>query len=1023
MKNILFIRRRIQRSFSIVGRFNIAGLTCLTSYVLGLLSFPAYSQQGEWAWMKGFNGNNGAEVYGTLGVPDTSNTPPAVYEPAEWKDSQERFWFFGGRSANGENNALWMYDKQINSWTWEGGSIVIDQPGTYGTQGIPSISNCPGARAWGAPTWVDHDGNLWLFGGLGYDSNGNYGELNDLWRYNISTQEWTWISGSNLHGQSGIYGTQGVPDINNRPGSRHECNASWVDDSNALWFLGGYNGSCWNDLWRFNISTNEWTWMKGANYSGQTGVYGTLGVPSSSNIPGARAVYCKWRDTQNNFWMFGGYNFSTTLFNDLWKYDPSTNEWTWMSGTNLPNNQGTYSSICDSTSANCPKSRLENRACGTDLEGKFWLFGGTSDGSAANILDDLWYYKPSTNEWTWASGSSGQNGSGAYGTKGIASTNNSPPAYMGSIAWIDDSCNLWLFGGVHIWYAYKSNTLWKYIPGCGACKLLSIINLSASDTFLCENYCINFTDQSSNNPSSWQWIFNGGSPDTSSIQNPTNICYSVPGTYDVVLITTNANGVDTLILPAYITVNALPSPPVISQSNDTLMSSVASGYQWFMNGSIIPGATNQQLIITQSGDYSVTISDSVGCPASDSIAAVLFLPQGDFTSNEVSGCPNSCFDFINASLNAITYQWFFIGGNPSTSTQQDPSNICYANPGVFDVMLIASSNFASDTLLQSGYITIFTPIVVSISQNGNSLTCNPAASSYQWWLNGNQVPGATSQTLIVTQPGTYTVEVIDSNGCSSSAIINVTNLPSSNFSVSDTTLCEKFCINFNDESTNNPTSWQWIFPGGDPANSTLQNPSNVCYQNPGIFDVTLITTDSNGISDTLTLTNYITVYTNPFAPVITQNGNTLTSSSASSYQWQLNSVDIPGATNQSYTITQSGLYTVVIGDENSCKAQSSVDASFVGIESVGENFSVNIYPNPSDGSFMVELVSAFMADEISISVVNMVGQKIFSSIESRSIGTSAAWRQEINLYATSGVYFFEIKSQNIFLKKKIIITN
>jgi PKD repeat protein len=81
--------------------------------------------------------------------------------------------------------------------------------------------------------------------------------------------------------------------------------------------------------------------------------------------------------------------------------------------------------------------------------------------------------------------------------------------------------------------------------------------------------------------------------------------------------------------------------------------------------------------------------------------------------------------------------------------------------------------------------------------------------------------------------------------------------------------------------------------GGNPGSSTLQNPSNICYQNPGVFDVTLITTDANGISDTLTLANYITVYTNPFAPVITQNGNVLTSSSATSYQWQLNSVDIP----------------------------------------------------------------------------------------------------------------------------------
>src|SRR6185295_11760888 len=102
-------------------------------------------------------------------------------------------------------------------------------------------------------------------------------------------------------------------------------------------------------------------------------------------------------------------------------------------------------------------------------------------------------------------------------------------------------------------------------------------------------------------------------------------------------------------------------------------------------------------------------------------------------------------------------------------------------------------------------------------------------------------------------------------------------------------------------SLNNPTSWLWEFPGGNPSTSTDQNPMNICYNTPGTYDVTLITTNAGG-SDTLTLSNYITVYTNPFAPLISQTGNTLTSTPATTYQWQLNSVDIPGATNQSYTI-------------------------------------------------------------------------------------------------------------------------
>src|SRR5262249_55481423 len=154
----------------------------------------------------------------------------------------------------------------------------------------------------------------------------------------------------------------------------------------------------------------------------------------------------------------------------------------------------------------------------------------------------------------------------------------------------------------------------------------------------------------------------------------------------------------------------------------------------------------------------------------------------------------------------------------------------------------------------------------------------------------------------------------------------------------------KFCTNFFDQSTNNPTSWQWSFPGGTPSSSTEQNPTNICYNLPGTYDVTLITTNAYG-SDTLTLNNYITVYATPPFPTITQNGNTLTCTPAyTAYQWQLNAVDIPGATQQSYTYTQNGLYTVLAYDSNGCSNYANIEIT--GVENVVSDFSVSISPNP-----------------------------------------------------------------------------
>src|ERR1700682_6448033 len=77
---------------------------------------------------------------------------------------------------------------QVSGWNWMGGANVANQSGVYGTHGTPSSSNIAGARQ-GAVSWTDSSGNLWLFGGGGYDSAGTFGFLNDLWRFDGSN--WT----------------------------------------------------------------------------------------------------------------------------------------------------------------------------------------------------------------------------------------------------------------------------------------------------------------------------------------------------------------------------------------------------------------------------------------------------------------------------------------------------------------------------------------------------------------------------------------------------------------------------------------------------------------------------------------------------------------------------------------------------------------------------------------------------------------------------------------------------------------
>jgi uncharacterized repeat protein (TIGR02543 family) len=85
-----------------------------------------------------------------------------------------------------------------------------------------------------------------------------------------------------------------------------------------------------------------------------------------------------------------------------------------------------------------------------------------------------------------------------------------------------------------------------------------VADFTASSTSISAGDSISFTDQSTNNPTSWSWTFEGGSPGSSTAQNPSSITYNTVGTFNVTLIATNAQGSDTETKVDYITVAEKP---------------------------------------------------------------------------------------------------------------------------------------------------------------------------------------------------------------------------------------------------------------------------------------------------------------------------------------------------------------------------------------------------------------------------------------------------------------------------------
>ena len=351
----------------------------------------------------------------------------------------------GSKSSANESSS--RDSKLITPWINVGGTSMINNHGNYTVH--PYL---PGGREQ-PNTWVDHSGNLWMFGGRGYDSDNSFGAMNDLWQYNTSDSQWLWKSGRSTNSALAFFGDKSVATSRNVPGSR-SGSVSWVDSTGSLWLFGGYGSTTTeipgllNDLWQYNPTTSLWTWMGGSNTNNAVGIYGTKGQAdaTATNIPGARFGASSWVASNGNFFLFGGKGNSATasasMLNDLWIYDfnSSPNSWVWISGTNSDNQIGTYPTSTSSISSSdyTPSSRM-NQSNWMDSSGNLWIFGGYGYDSNGHVgyLNDLWMFNPNTSEWTWVGGSNIVN---SYDITIIG-------ARVFSGTWFDQSGDLWIFGG------------------------------------------------------------------------------------------------------------------------------------------------------------------------------------------------------------------------------------------------------------------------------------------------------------------------------------------------------------------------------------------------------------------------------------------------------------------------------------------------------------------------------------------------------------------------------------------------
>jgi PKD repeat protein len=208
-----------------------------------------------------------------------------------------------------------------------------------------------------------------------------------------------------------------------------------------------------------------------------------------------------------------------------------------------------------------------------------------------------------------------------------------------------------------------------------------------------------------------------------------------------------------------------------------------------------------------SADLAVITSDGDTIFATPGGACGSMAPIADFEADTTTIYQGEGVNFTDLSANNPTYWlWYFPGGNPDISTDQNPGPIVYETPGLYDVKLIAYNVNGTDTLTREEYIEV----------------------------------------------------------------LFIDNTPHADFSASDTMIYVGTSIDFTDLSANEPAAWEWQFPGGTPSFSNLQNPENILYSAPGLYDVQLHVTNEFG-EDMIVRNDYIAVFdTVPGKLVITE---------------------------------------------------------------------------------------------------------------------------------------------------------
>ncbi|MDZ4824348.1 MAG: M43 family zinc metalloprotease [Flavobacteriales bacterium] len=301
-------------------------------------------------------------------------------------------------------------------------------------------------------------------------------------------------------------------------------------------------------------------------------------------------------------------------------------------------------------------------------------------------------------------------------------------------------------------------------------------NFSIADNTICPNGEVDFNDTSINAPVSWSWTFEGGSPATSSQQNPQNISFGSVGSFDVTLVATNAYGTSTYVCMNCVTVNTLPfvtltetHPACYAGNNGNIVTTISGNSPFTFSWN--SGQSTQNISNLVAGSYTLTSTDANGCiriKTKSLTNPVDITATASITQVTCNGLADGFIYSQGAGgTGALNYAW------SNGSTSQQLNNL---PPGNYTVT-ISDANSCTE---QQGY-TITQPAALTTNLTDFDIACEDVSGSASVNPSGGTSPytvewsnGSTGNSVNNLGIGNYSVTLSDAHDCSNETSFIIT---------------------------------------------------------------------------------------------------------------------------------------------------------------------------------------------------------------------------------------------------------